>query len=116
MQIPAISRFQWHPFTISACIGPRLQVHIKADGDWTTKLHELAIKAKSERGSGEQDFVGIKVGIDGPFGAPAQRFWSYDKAIIIGAGMRVFCWSSHTASPLLTHSLHLVALHRSLPS
>jgi respiratory burst oxidase len=91
VQVPAISRFEWHPFTISACIGPRLQVHIKADGDWTSKLHELAVKAQSQRASGEQDFVDIKVGIDGPFGAPAQRFWSYDKAIIIGAGMYVSC-------------------------
>jgi predicted ferric reductase len=84
VQVPAISRFQWHPFTVSACIKDRLQVHIKADGDWTRALHKLAvegIQASSEK------YVRIGVGIDGPFGAPAQNFHSYEKAIIIGAGM-----------------------------
>lgn len=67
LQVPTISRFQWHPFTISACIGNRLQVHIKADGNWTKKLHKMAMDNKNP----ESDDMLIRVGLDGPFGAPA---------------------------------------------
>lgn len=63
-------------------------MHIKADGNWTNKLHELASSAQAGNKSQEDDgFTKIKVGIDGPFGAPAQRFYSFDKSLIIGAGI-----------------------------
>lgn len=95
IQVPQVSRFQWHPFTISACIRNRLQVHIKADGDWTRALHELATSSKKTPGkAGDDDFVRIRVGVDGPFGAPAQRFYTYDKAIIVGAGIGVTPFSA----------------------
>lgn len=70
-------------------------MHIKADGDWTKRLHELATEAKKTPGrTGDDDFVRIRVGIDGPFGAPAQRFYTYDKAIIVGAGIGVTPFSA----------------------
>ncbi len=75
LQVPQISFFQWHPFTISTCIGREMQLHIKMDGDWTGKLRELK----------DLKFVGI----DGPYGAPAQRFYDFDQAIIVGAGIGV---------------------------
>lgn len=80
LQVPEVSRFQWHPFTISTCIGNRLQVHIKADGNWTEELHKLASSSKA---SHDDNFTIIRVGIDGPFGAPAQRFYSFDKTIVV---------------------------------
>lgn len=86
MQVPTLSWFQWHPFTISAILGHRLQVTIKADGDWTKEL--LAI-ASNERQGTDNNYVKLAVGIDGPFGAPTQRFYSFDKSIIIGAGIGV---------------------------
>jgi respiratory burst oxidase len=80
LQVPAVSLFQWHPFTISHCADDVLQLHIKADGDWTKKIREL----ESE----------IKIGIDGPFGAPAQRFYEYDRSLIIGAGVGITPFSA----------------------
>lgn len=82
LQVPSISYFQWHPFTISACRGEILQVHIKHDGNWTNKLRELP------------EGKDIRVGIDGPFGAPAQQFYAYDHAVIIGAGIGVTPFSA----------------------
>nr|POE66647.1 dual oxidase 1 [Quercus suber] len=76
LQVPQISFFQWHPFTISTCIGRKMSLHIKTDGDWTGKLRHL---------QGDLRFVGI----DGPFGAPAQRFYDFDQTIIVGAGIGV---------------------------
>jgi predicted ferric reductase len=79
VQVPVLSRWQWHPFTISACVKDRLQVHIKtSDGDWTGRLQELAKKLEKEQGVCKEGHE-IKVGVDGPFGAPAQRFYDFDR-------------------------------------
>lgn len=75
VQIPELSRFQWHPFTVSTCIHNKMQVHIKADGDWTNALRDLA-----KKGSKKQ----IKIGLDGPFGAPAQRFYDFEYSMVFG--------------------------------
>jgi hypothetical protein len=80
LQVPAISFFQWHPFTVSFCRGNKMMLHIKTDGNWTAKLRELGGE------SGESE---IEVGINGPFGAPAQRFYDFNHSIIIGAGIGV---------------------------
>ncbi|KAF9737430.1 hypothetical protein PMIN02_000879 [Paraphaeosphaeria minitans] len=79
VQVPKVSSFQWHPFTVSTCTGKSMQVHIKADGDWTSALRDLA---KSGTKS-------IKLGIDGPFGAPAQRFYDFEYSMVFGAGIGV---------------------------
>lgn len=83
VQVPQISLFQWHPFTISSCRGNELQVHIKADGDWTKKLRDI-----------ETNDGAIKIGLDGPFGAPAQRFYDYDYSIIVGGGIGITPFSA----------------------
>jgi dual oxidase len=75
IQIPQLSRFQWHPFTVSTCIENRMQVHVKADGDWTNSLRDLAKKGEENK---------IKIGIDGPFGAPAQRFQDFEYTMVFG--------------------------------
>jgi respiratory burst oxidase len=82
LQVPKISLFQWHPFTISSCRGDELQVHIKMEGDWTKKLRDLP----------EGDT--IHIGLDGPFGAPAQRFYDYDYSIIVGGGIGITPFSA----------------------
>jgi hypothetical protein len=82
LQVPSISRFQWHPFTISTCQDQTFQLHIKNAGDFTARLRDLPM---------DQEFF---VGIDGPFGAPAQRFYEYDRALIIGAGVGITPFSA----------------------
>lgn len=80
LQVPAISYFQWHPFTISYSSQKTMKLLIKTDGDWTSKLRDLGPK--------------IQVGINGPFGAPAQRFNDFQNAVIIGAGIGVTPFSA----------------------
>ena len=80
LQLPQISFFQWHPFTISSCVDNQLTLHIKTDGDWTGRLRTLC---------GEKGNAKIFIGIDGPFGAPAQRFYNFDHSIIMGSGIGV---------------------------
>ncbi|KAL0942317.1 nadph oxidase 4 [Colletotrichum truncatum] len=80
LQVPKISTFQWHPFTVSICKGREFQLHIKTDGNWTKKLRDLG---------GETGESQIDVGINGPFGAPAQRFYDFSHSIIVGSGIGV---------------------------
>ncbi|KAL8887031.1 MAG: hypothetical protein Q9205_004511 [Flavoplaca limonia] len=79
LQVPQLSFFQWHPFTISTVSDGEAQVHIKADGDWTKRLRDFGKEGKKL----------THVGIDGPFGAPAQRFYDFDYTIVVGAGIGV---------------------------
>jgi dual oxidase len=80
LQVPQISIFQWHPFTISSCVGDEIQVHIKTDGDWTWKLRNIAGSESSQL---------QHIGIDGPFGAPAQHFYEFNHTLIMGSGIGV---------------------------
>ncbi|KAK0625183.1 FAD-binding domain-containing protein [Bombardia bombarda] len=80
LQVPRISFFQWHPFTVSVCAGKKVRLHIKTDGNWTRRLRTLADE------TGKAD---IEVGINGPFGAPAQRFYDFTHTIIVGSGIGV---------------------------
>lgn len=72
--VPQLSYFQWHPFTISTAVGREMQLHIKTDGNWTSLLRNAEIKY---------------IALDGPYGAPAQRFYDFDQTIIVGAGIGV---------------------------
>lgn len=80
LQVPALSFFQWHPFTISVCQGKNIQLHIKTDGNWTGKLRTLVKDDKP---------TPIKIGIDGPYGAPAQRFYDFSHTILVGSGIGI---------------------------
>lgn len=95
VQVPKISRFQWHPFTVSTCIGDTMQVHIKADGDWTNALRDMAQSGTRTT---------IKIGLDGPFGAPAQRFYDFEYSMVFGAGIGVTPFSG-ILTDLKTHEL-----------
>ncbi|WOO85418.1 Putative respiratory burst oxidase G [Vanrija pseudolonga] len=81
MQVPELSFFQWHPFTISVCLDKEVQLHIKTDGNWTGRLRKLATNGEKE--------TTIKIGIDGPYGAPAQRFYDFSHTILVGSGVGV---------------------------
>ncbi|KAL6706316.1 hypothetical protein ACN47E_005606 [Coniothyrium glycines] len=98
VQVPQLSRFQWHPFTVSTCIKNTMQVHIKADGDWTNALRDMATRGQRTT---------IKIGLDGPFGAPAQRFYDYEYSMVFGAGIGVTPFSG-VLTDLQHHELERV--------
>lgn len=105
LQVPKLSLFQWHPFTVSVCIGHEMQVHIKTDGDWTGRLRDLA------NGSAPTQ---IEVGINGPFGAPAQRFYDFSHSIVVGAGIGVTPFSGILAD-LQAHDDRLHVISEDIP-
>jgi hypothetical protein len=53
----------------------------------------------------------IKIGLDGPYGAPAQRFYDFEYSMVFG-------WvnSTHISESSLTKAVQALAPHRSVVS
>lgn len=122
IQVPDVSRWQWHPFTItSAPEDPYVSLHIRQVGDFTHALGErlgagpsvVAAMTKAAMKGAEKDdnslygtrgdFVEIDaengsnlpiVRIDGPYGAPAEDVFNCEVAVLIGAGIGVTPFAS----------------------
>ena len=75
VRIPAISTWEWHPFTVSRLQNGKMQLYVKKSGEWTKELSRMS-------GS-------YTINVDGPFGAPAQQFYEYDHCIVIATGIGV---------------------------
>jgi predicted ferric reductase len=100
IRIPAISRFEWHPFTISS--GPEdphtFSVHIRNSGNWTNTVYEYFLELEA-RGGG----IKTPVHLDGPYGAPSSQSLDSEIAILIGAGIGVTPCASILQSILHQH-------------
>ncbi|KAI1264968.1 putative FAD binding protein [Xylariaceae sp. FL1019] len=108
LQVPSISGWQWHPFTITSCpYDPYVSVHIRQVGDFTKALGD-AVGAGSAQGklydgvdpNGMYE-VALQNGqqmpslrIDGPYGAPAEDVFDNEIAVLIGTGIGVTPWAS----------------------
>lgn len=85
LQCPAVSRFEWHPFTLtSAPDEPNFSVHIRCVGDWTEAVAERFRTAMDQNSAA---FPSLSV--DGPFGSPAEESFGYEANVLIGAGIGV---------------------------
>lgn len=108
INIPSVSRHQWHPFTITSCpFDPYISIHIRQVGDWTRNagdalgcgpaqakemfdlepngLYEVALQP-------DQELPAIR--IDGAYGAPAEDVFDNEIAVLIGTGIGVTPWAS----------------------
>ncbi|CAH7685782.1 NADPH oxidase [Phakopsora pachyrhizi] len=115
-QMPEISRFQWHPFTLSSAPDdPYISIHVRQVGDFTREVGErlgatpqltatLGNTPEDTYGDpNDSDFLDITtlrsrdlptIRIDGPYGAPAQDVFKCEVAVLIGAGIGVTPFSS----------------------
>ncbi|KAI4376139.1 hypothetical protein MLD38_013930 [Melastoma candidum] len=97
VQCPAISPFEWHPFSItSAPDDDYLSVHIRQLGDWTQELKRVFTAACEPPVAGKSGLLRAdetnkkclpKLRIDGPYGAPAQDYLRYDVLLLVGLGI-----------------------------
>ncbi|XP_034700136.1 respiratory burst oxidase homolog protein E isoform X1 [Vitis riparia] len=98
LQCPAISSFEWHPFTITSAPGDdHLSVHIRTVGDWTQELKRVFTESNNSRSVigrakfnqlGHIDQRGLpRLLVDGPYGAPAQDYLNYDVLLLVGLGI-----------------------------
>ncbi|GMH40836.1 hypothetical protein BSKO_08740 [Bryopsis sp. KO-2023] len=123
INIPELSYFEWHPFTLTSSPGDNyFSFHIRVAGDWTRALHKMVKKYHEDKGAANiqdgmvantrrnitrlqvkgvagppqivQERFPFSVYVDGPFGAPAQNHKDYNVMILVGAGIGVTPFAS----------------------
>lgn len=97
VQCPAVSPFEWHPFSITSAPGDDfLSIHIRKLGDWTEDLLKLFNGVCEAPVPGRSGLLRAdettkkslpKLLIDGPYGAPAQDYRKYDVLLLVGLGI-----------------------------
>lgn len=69
INVPSISKLQWHPFTVtsSSNLEPeKLSVIIKTEGYWTKKLYQIL--------SSPSSIDRLEVAVEGPYGPISTNF------------------------------------------
>ncbi|KAK0751459.1 FAD-binding domain-containing protein [Schizothecium vesticola] len=108
LQVPSVSKYQWHPFTITSCPHDNyVSVHVRQVGDFTKELGEaVGAGASNAKLYDSVDPMGLyevalqngqkmpPLRIDGPYGAPAEDVFENEIAVLIGTGIGVTPWAS----------------------
>ena len=94
INIPAISRFEWHPFTLaSAPSQEHIAFYIKCGGDWTKKAKQVLKECEAEASDLRASHRGVVdcpvVRVEGPIGASSQGFSDHEVVVLIGAGIGI---------------------------
>ncbi|PSS11693.1 Ferric reduction oxidase [Actinidia chinensis var. chinensis] len=81
MNVPGISKLQWHPFTISSSSNlepEKLSVIIKSEGSWSKKLYQML--------SSPSSVDHLDVSIEGPYGPASTNFLRHDTLVMVSGG------------------------------
>ncbi|KAM3682191.1 hypothetical protein ACB098_12G055100 [Castanea mollissima] len=78
LNVPSISKLQWHPFTItSSNMEPdRLSIVIKSEGSWSQKLYQEL--------SSSVDYLNVSV--EGPYGPTSSHFLRHESLVMVSGG------------------------------
>nr|CAA70769.1 FRO1 [Arabidopsis thaliana] len=80
VNIPSISKLQWHPFTIisSSKLEPEtLSVMIKSQGKWSTKLYDMLSSSSSDQ------INRLAVSVEGPYGPSSTDFLRHESLVMV---------------------------------
>nr|XP_043619291.1 ferric reduction oxidase 2-like [Erigeron canadensis] len=81
INVPSISKAQWHPFTISSSSNLEpgsLSVMIKGEGSWSKKLYQML--------SSPNPVDRLDVCIEGPYGPVSTNFLRHDMLVMVSGG------------------------------
>ncbi|CAL5400972.1 unnamed protein product [Camellia sinensis] len=82
INVPSISKLQWHPFTISSSSNlesEKLSVIIKGEGSWSKKLYQTVSSPSSSLNH-------LDVSIEGPYGPFSTDFLRHDTLVMVSGG------------------------------
>jgi len=108
LNVPSVSKTQWHPFTITSCpFDTYISVHVRQVGDFTRALGDALGAGNSQaKLYDDVDPMGMyevalqngqlmpELRIDGPYGAPAEDVFDNEIAVLIGTGIGVTPWAA----------------------
>ncbi|GAB4844513.1 hypothetical protein Ancab_037892 [Ancistrocladus abbreviatus] len=80
VNVPSISKLQWHPYTISSSSSletEKLSIVVKVEGSWTKKLYEMLASSSLDR---------LEVSIEGPYGPASTNFLRHDTLVMVSGG------------------------------
>ncbi|GAV90173.1 Ferric_reduct domain-containing protein/FAD_binding_8 domain-containing protein/NAD_binding_6 domain-containing protein [Cephalotus follicularis] len=81
INVPSISKLQWHPFTINSnsnLEAENLSIVIKGEGSWSKKLyHMLSSPSSLER---------LEISVEGPYGPATTHFLRHDTIVMVSGG------------------------------
>ncbi|CAB9515739.1 oxidase homolog protein [Seminavis robusta] len=102
LNIPKVSRVEWHPFTLTSAPGDDyIEFHFAKVGDWTGAVHDLLgdlcrnnnnqdeAPDATEAHANPQAIRDLVVRVEGPMGASTQGFKDYPVVVLIGAGIGI---------------------------
>ncbi|KAL0379491.1 UNVERIFIED_CONTAM: Ferric reduction oxidase 2 [Sesamum angustifolium] len=81
INVPTISKLQWHPFTITSNSNlepERLSIVIKCEGSWSQKLYDII--------SSPSSIDRLQVSVEGPYGPASTHFLRHDVLVMISGG------------------------------
>ncbi|KAF3441539.1 hypothetical protein FNV43_RR15453 [Rhamnella rubrinervis] len=81
INVPSISKLQWHPFTITSNSNleeEKLSVVIKCEGSWSKKLHQML--------SSPTSVDRLEVAVEGPYGPVSTHFLRHDTLVMVSGG------------------------------
>ncbi len=94
VRIPAIARYEWHPFTISSAPErDHITFHVRSLGNWTSALRTFVEERNEPRD--------LPAYVDGPYGTPSAHIFDSKYAVLIGAGIGVTPFASVLESLVL---------------
>ncbi|GMN44989.1 hypothetical protein TIFTF001_014178 [Ficus carica] len=82
VNVPSISKLQWHPFTITSNSNlepEKLSVVIKGEGSWTKKLYQTLSSPSS-------NIDRLEVAVEGPYGPISTNFLRHDTLVMVSGG------------------------------
>ncbi|KAL6127679.1 hypothetical protein ACLB2K_071042 [Fragaria x ananassa] len=83
LNVPAISKLQWHPFTItsSSNMDPdNLSVVIKSEGSWTQNLYQKFASSST------CPIDRLEVSVEGPYGPASNNLRRHDTIVMVSGG------------------------------
>ncbi|CAH2069114.1 unnamed protein product [Thlaspi arvense] len=83
VNIPSISKLQWHPFTITSSSNleaENLSVVIKSEGKWSTKLYQMLSSSDHTHDRA------LSVSVEGPYGPASTDFLRHDSLVMVSGG------------------------------